>query len=483
MKNIYHAIVDNIQEAVLVTKEGIICYTNPQMRSLLQCKKEQIIGKYFEDIINKKEDTKTKEKLHNATDNKHALCYECYVKKICGKSFYGRIYVRKVKSKNKDINIISIKNLEIDNKINKVFKQQEQRFYAIIDNTPDIIARFDEDFRYVYINPAGEKLFGISCKDFFWKNDEELNIQGERTKLFHEAIEFVFDEKRTKEFYSEEVINDERKYFYTIMIPEFFADGSVCSALSITRDITQIKEIDQIKSEFISITTHQLRSPLSAINWCSQSLLHEELGKINEEQREYLHNIYSSTAKLIKIADVFLHATIIDLEMFVFNFKELDVVDFARNITKEFTELIREKDIIIAEDYKCSPTLKIDSRVFSIVLRGLLSNAIEYNNYGGNIDLTIKCASQNKVIIKIGDSGCGIPKQSQQKIFTKFYRAEEARNMKAYGTGLDLYIMKSLLEKMGGSIEVESPNSKFGKGSLFTVIIPFTEKLISCKNC
>jgi PAS domain S-box-containing protein len=364
-------------------------------------------------------------------------------------------------------------------KIEEVFNQQERRFRAITDNTPDMIARFDEDCRYVYVNKTMEDVFGMSQKDFFWKNDAELGIKGKRTPLFCEAINYVFNKKEKKEFYFEENIKNERKYFYAIMIPEFFQDGSVASALSITRDITEIKEIDQVKSEFISITTHQLRSPLSAINWCTQSLLSEESGTLDEVQRNYLENIHESTQKLIKITDVFLQTTILDLEMFVINYEEIDVALSLKKVVKSFKDAIEKKNIKLTEDYDDSVVSENDPRALDIIFKNMILNATEYSPENGQVDISLK-REKDMVVFEIGDNGCGIKEEDKEKIFSKFYRSEKARNIKAYGTGLDLYIVKELLAKMKGEVEVESPNPKFGKGCLFRVTLP---TIIPKKSC
>ncbi|MCF7845261.1 MAG: PAS domain-containing sensor histidine kinase [Candidatus Pacebacteria bacterium] len=366
-------------------------------------------------------------------------------------------------------------------KIEDVFNQQERRFRAITDNTPDMIARFDEDCRYVYVNKTMEDIFGMSQKDFFWKNDAELGIKGERTPLFCEAINYVFNKKEKKEFYFEENIKNERRYFYTILIPEFFQDGSVASALSITRDITEIKEIDQIKSEFISITTHQLRSPLSAINWCSQALLSEESGELGEDQRNYLENIREATKKLIKITDVFLQTTILDLEMFIINPEEVEVADFLKKIVKNFKEKIEEKKIKLTEEYNDSVVLENDPRALNIIFQNMILNAVEYSPENGLVDISLK-KEKDTVVFEIGDNGCGIKEEDKNKIFAKFYRSEKARSIKAYGTGLDLYIVNELLLKMKGKIEVESPNPKFGKGCLFRVTLPIVIPKKSCDD-
>ncbi len=478
--NNYKKIIEEAPDGVVILSGEKIKYINSCALKTMGREREDVLGSNFFELVSEPDKYTVKKEHTDVLElKKKCASYEVNFIKKDGSLFRVEVKINLVSFKKKDLFFLILREVESRKKIDEIFYRQEQRFRVITDNTPDMIARFDEDCRYVYVNDAMEEVFGVPKKEFFWKTDQDLGIEGERTPLFCDAIQYVFENKKKKEFYIEEDINNERRYFYTIVIPEFFDDGSVCSVLTITRDITEIKEIDQVKSEFVSITTHQLRSPLSAINWCTQSLLKGEAGELNEEQVNYLENINESAQKLIKITDVFLQTTVIDLEMFILNLEEVDSVELLKKVTRSFSEKIKEKDISIKEEYEEIPLIMADPRMLNIIFRNIILNAIEYNSEKGHIDVSLK-SSNGKIIFEVGDSGCGISQEDQDKIFGKFYRSEDAKNIRTYGTGLDLYIVKSLIEKMKGEIKVFSPNEKFGKGSVFQILIPV---ICSEDNC
>ncbi len=474
MEAYYKTIVEKANDAIMLIKDGSVKYANPYAGKILGCKPEEINGEEFLDFVAEEHKEKAKKSLEESVLEEETFPYEAELRKKSGETIPVEIHVRKIKYHKEEADIVFIRHIRARKKVERIFEEQEKRFQDLADNTPDIIARFDEECRYVYVNKAAEQIFGIPKKEFFWKTDEDLNLGGERAKAFKDAILSVFKNKEKKTFYSEAVIQGEKRYYYTVLLPEFFNDGEVKSVLSITRDITEIKEVDQIKSEFISITSHQLRSPLSVINWCSLSLLREDVGKINEEQKEYLGRIYESVRKLVKITDVFLNTTMIDLEMFVFSPRKTDLALEFQKIEREFEEIIKKRKIHFQKELEGSLSVKIDSRVFKIICRGLISNALDYTSKKGRVYFRMK-KEEGKIFMEIGDDGCGISFGDRERIFTKFYRSETARNIKAYGTGLDLYLIKSLLAKIEGEIKLESPNPMFGKGTVFYVSIPVSD--------
>lgn len=476
MNEDYKTIVESAQDGIIIIQEDIIKYANPYAENSLGYNREGIKGAKFLELVAEESKEEVLKNYEKTMKGEKTNLYEAKIKRRDGNLLAGEIHAHRISYKGKPADLVIIRDIKARKKTEEVLRRQEERFQAVTENTPDIISRFDEDGRYVYVNAAAEKEFGIAKKDFFWKTDKDLGIESERSKAFHDAIEFVFKNKKKKTFYSETSINDEKKYYYTVIVPEFYEDGAVNSVLSITRDITEIREIDQAKSEFISITSHQLRSPLSIINWCSLSLLRGDVGEIEGEQKEYVEKMYESTRKMIKITDAFLNTTMLDLGMFVFNPRKIDVASVTKEIIRNFESTIKKKEINLVRDYKEPLPIEIDERTLKIILRGLISNAAEYTPPQGNMEISIKRTSEEEILIEVGDSGCGIPKEDQEKVFNKFFRAEKAKEMKAYGTGLDLYLIKSLLEKVGGSIELESPNPKFNAGAVFSIRLPVTTK-------
>ncbi len=468
---IYKKIIENANEGVVVIKEEKIIYVNDYGLKTIGYSYEEVIGKNLLEFFREKDKNKV---FENYKRTMQGIINPMYTAVFChknGEKITVEINAKKITTSEGDILFAIIRNNSIKEKLDLIFKEQEERLYNLTENTPDMIARLDEDCRYIYVNSAMEKTFNIPRKDFFWKNNEELGIKNEEDVTLKEAILFVFQNKEKKSFYSKTIIDNENKYHFTILIPEFYTDGTVKSVLSITRDITEIKEIDQVKSDFISTTTHQLRSPLSIVKWCSLSLLEEDL---NETAKDYVCRIQKASKDLIKITDVFLNTTILDLEMFILHYKKFNVKAFLEEIIFTFKYIIEEKEIIFINECDSELQIKFDENVLKITLRGLLSNALEYTEKGGTVRVSIYKENKDMIIV-VSDSGCGIPPEEQRKVFTKFYRSNIAKSIRAYGTGLDLYIIKSFISKASGDIKLESPNPEFGKGTIFTIKIPLTK--------
>jgi PAS domain S-box-containing protein len=357
----YKNIVENANDAIVVIDDqGKIIYVNQYIADALGHEKEYFFDKNFLDFVTDSHKKNVEDGYRKTMAGQKNFVYEADFLKKNGTFLSGEIRAQKIKYADKEASLVFIRDISTRKKTERVFHLQEERFHGVTENTPDIIARYDQEYRYVYINNTGEEIFGIPKKNFFWKTDKDLGINNEKFEAFKKAIDFVFEKKEKKSFYSEYLINGEKKYYYTILVPEFFKDGEINSVLSITRDITEIREIDQIKTEFISVTSHQLRSPLSIINWCILSLLRENEDVSQEERREYLERIQDSTRKLIKITDTFLNTTMIDLEMFVFNFRKVDPIIALREVLREFEDDIKKKNINLKEFYGNFSLVKLD---------------------------------------------------------------------------------------------------------------------------
>ncbi len=473
INDIYKAIVDNANDGIVAIKNAEIFYANDCVLKTLGFTKEEVVGKNLLDFIEETEKVKV---LANYKKTMEGFINPVYTAVFCkknGEKIVAEINSKKITNSEGDFIFAIIRDNSIKEKLDIIFQEQEDRLYNLTENTPDMIARLDDEHRYIYVNNAMEKTFNIPRKEFFWKNNKELGIKEEEEEILKEAISFVFEYKEKKSFYSKITINNERKYYFTILIPELYADKTVKSVLSITRDITEIKEIDQVKSDFISTTTHQLRSPLSIVKWCSLSLLEEDLN-LNETAKDYVEKIQKASKDLIKITDVFLNTTVLDLEMFILNYREFNVKGFLEEIIFSFKYIIEEKKTILNVSCDSELKIKFDENVLRIILKGLLSNAIEYTKEAGLVNLSILEEDKNLVIL-VSDNGCGIPIEEQKKVFTKFYRSNIAKSIRAYGTGLDLYIIKSFIAKANGVIEIESPNPEFEKGTAFKIKIPLVK--------
>jgi PAS domain S-box-containing protein len=280
--------------------------------------------------------------------------------------------------------------------------------------------------------------------------------------------------KVEKKPFSGELVNikkDGQLYnVFATITPVLDKDGEVQFFLGIERDITREKMIDKAKSEFVSLASHQLRTPLSAINWYTEMLLDGDAGPLTKEQKEYLHEIYTGNQRMVDLVTSLLNVSRLELGTFAIEPTEGDLVAMSQNAIKELTPLITAKKLQVTETYGKVPPICVDKKLMYMIFQNIYSNAVKYNPEGGKITVGI-AIDKKKVIITATDTGMGIPKEEQGQIFTKLFRANNAKDSVTEGTGLGLYIVKSILDQAGGKI---SFTSEVNKGTTFTVTLPLT---------
>jgi signal transduction histidine kinase len=232
----------------------------------------------------------------------------------------------------------------------------------------------------------------------------------------------------------------------------------------------ELRSLDLAKDEFVSIASHQLRTPLTALKGYAGMILDGDAGPINDKQREYLTEIRNANDRMISLITALLNVSRVDLGVFVVEPEPVNIEKVAESLLKESEIRINNKKLVVVTNFEkdLSP-INADLNIIMMVLQNLLSNAIKYTPLEGKITFNIKKDGSN-VLISVADTGYGIPKNVQSKIFTKMFRADNARVKDPDGTGLGLYIIKETIEKTGGKIWFESAGEN--KGSTFYVTIP-----------
>ncbi len=245
--------------------------------------------------------------------------------------------------------------------------------------------------------------------------------------------------------------------------------------------MTKEDEIDKAKTEFVSLASHQLRTPLTAISWYTEMILSGDIGKVPPEQRKYLEEIYQSNKRMIELVNTLLNVSHIELGTFTGKPVQTDIRRLVDSVLLEQKPKIKEKRITFIQKLnKNVPLFSIDPKFLRMIFQNLLSNAVAYTPLGGEIKLSISLVSssqqapnrkstKNSILIKISDTGYGIPQTQQNKIFTKLFRADNVKEKDTEGTGLGLYIVKSIVESAGGKIWFESRENK---GTTFFVELP-----------
>jgi len=245
--------------------------------------------------------------------------------------------------------------------------------------------------------------------------------------------------------------------------------GSVVGSVVVFRDVTKEREIDHAKSEFVLLASHELRTPLSTVSWYVEMLLSGDVGTLKPDQKKYLDNVYSGNQRMIKLVSALLNTSRVELETFTITPKPVYIQKVIDSICDDFKDEIKKKSLHIEKQYdKKIPEIALDSKVIGLAFENVIGNAVKYTPAGGSIRLATKIDA-SQVLVTVADTGYGIPKDQQDKIFTKLFRGDNVRLKEADGTGLGMYLAKRIVEQFGGKIWFESEENK---GSTFYISIP-----------
>lgn len=264
-------------------------------------------------------------------------------------------------------------------------------------------------------------------------------------------------------------IDKSERYVRILASPRKNDQGEVVRLVGTSTDVTLEREVDKAKTEFVSLASHQLRTPLSSINWYTEMLLDEDAGKITKNQREYLEEIYAGNQRMVELVNSLLNVSRIELGTFTVEPTPTDIIEIAESVVKELKPQIKQKKQKLQTDYaKDIPTMNVDQKLFRIIFQNLLSNAVKYTPDKGEIILKV-LQEKNKLVVQVKDTGYGIPEKQQEQIFTKLFRADNVQDME--GTGLGLYIVDAIVRDAGGEITF---NSIENEGTTFEVTLPLS---------
>jgi len=243
----------------------------------------------------------------------------------------------------------------------------------------------------------------------------------------------------------------------------------------------RLQSLESAKSKFISVTTHQLRTPLAAIKWTFDMGIKGQLGKIDEEALEFMKKGYQSTERVISIVNDLLRVDTIDSEKAEFYFQPTNIVTLIESVIGEFSNQTksRQVEIVFKKPEKEVPFPEIDEGKIRMVLENLIDNAVKYNINGGKVLVELSDSrlnsAESSLQISVIDSGIGIPSGEEGKLFQKFFRASNAIKQEPDGSGLGLYITREIIEKHRGAIWFEKSQ---GSGTSFTFTLPLHHKKV-----
>jgi PAS domain S-box-containing protein len=361
--------------------------------------------------------------------------------------------------------------------LEKELKGEHNRISAIIANFSDPIVFVDNSGLLKLFNPAAQKILKIDKKDMNTKISSTNNFSLDNfAKVFACSFEVKTGEETQFVAEGEEEFKVQHKgqtLTFKVSTNKVVDRGYFLGTMKIFTNLTREKEIDKLKSEFITIAAHQLRTPLAAIKWVFKLVLDEEAGKINEEQKQYLNKGYQSNERIINLVNDMLDVSRIEEGRFGYSFAKENFLETLEEVLDNLKGQVKEREINLdVKTPKEVPLMTLDRSKITLVLQNLLENAVKYTPNNGTVKVKVEVGKNNlKVTIK--DNGVGIPEEAQKKIFSKFFRAQNVMRMQTEGSGLGLFIVKNIIQKHGGKI---SFNSTEGKGSEFVFQLPLNNK-------
>lgn len=354
----------------------------------------------------------------------------------------------------------------------------EQELKTLVENSPDVIARFDRESRYVYVNPAIERVTGKPAFTLIGKTLEQLGMPSDFLSCWNQAIQSCFDTAKEQSIEFELLSpSGELKVYQTLLAPELQQDGAVEFVLGFTRDMTcakqseletqqalaKEKELNRLKSSFISMASHQFRTPLTTIVVSAEIL--EGINSIALENRQSFVKIKESVQHLERLISDILLISSIEVGKVKFAASLLDVSQFIQEVLSELKVIYGEQRIEVPNTGEVN-WLLVDKKLLGKILINLIDNAIKYSPKSPTVQLKFG-GFEGKVVFQVQDRGIGIPPEDKPHIFECFHRGSNVG--KISGMGLGLAIVKHCVDLHGGEIAVDSV---LGLGTTFTVTLP-----------
>lgn len=342
-------------------------------------------------------------------------------------------------------------------------EEEKNRTLTIITNLFDGLLVFNKENRLSLINPQAEELFDIKGRDITGRSISELRTfptLKPLIKFLGEEIKGVFRKELTLK----------KGLTLEISTVPITRNEEELGTLVIIHDITREKRIERMKTEFVSLAAHQLRTPLSAIKWTLNMFLTGDLGKITEEQRGFIEKTYQSNERMINLINDLLDVTRIEEGKYIFKPQFSSIENIVQFIINSLKGEIKKKKIkfTFEEPKKKLPKVKVDVEKMRLAINNLIDNAIRYTPTGGEVTVSLK-HGKKEVEFSVRDSGVGIPEDQKERIFTKFFRGANVMRMDTEGTGLGLFIAKNIIEAHKGKVWFES---KEGEGTTFYFSLP-----------
>ncbi|MDD4531131.1 MAG: ATP-binding protein [Candidatus Pacebacteria bacterium] len=347
---------------------------------------------------------------------------------------------------------------------------ERNKTMAIIENLTDGILLLNKKNQVEIISPPVVDFFRKEKEAVIGKDVSEL-FSGEDLKQLKEVLLDGEAGKKVKQVFRQEVsIGNRLDLEVTTVLLK--TESEEKGVLIIFHDVTRDKLVERMKTEFVSIAAHQLRTPLSAIKWTLRMVLDGDAGALSAEQKDLLEKTYVSNERMISLINDLLNVSRIEEGRFLYKQAPGQLEEVVKTVVEGSKELFKMKKVSMSVDIPSEiPPTNMDKEKMELAVQNLVENAAKYTPEGGSIHITLE-KHEAEVVFKIKDTGVGIPEGEHERIFTKFFRGDNVIKMETEGSGLGLYTTRNIIDAHRGKIWFES---KEGKGTTFFFSLPYAK--------
>jgi len=350
----------------------------------------------------------------------------------------------------------------------EALRESEERYRDLFENATDLIQSVRPDGTFAYVNRAWMQTLGYTHEDLPRLRLMDIihpDCRAQCEEIFHR----VLSGESVSGIQADFVTSRGERITVEGNVSCRFEKGEPVATRAILRDVTERKQLERLKDEFVSTVSHELRTPLTSIFGSLGLLVGGAAGPLPETVQRMLHIAYSNSERLIRLVNDILDMQKIESGRMEFHLEVLEIAPIVAEAVEANRAYAERYGVTIqVEDHSNGAKARIDHDRFIQVLTNLLSNASKFTNPGTPVEVRID-TSDSDVRVAVQDHGPGIPKEFRSRIFQKFAQADSSDSRQKGGTGLGLSITKAIVERLGGKIEYES---ELGKGTTFTVTLP-----------
>jgi PAS domain S-box-containing protein len=359
--------------------------------------------------------------------------------------------------------------------MNAEVRDDQQRAYqltsSLLNSIPDPLLVLDEDKCILLMNPAAEKVFEMASVD----------ARGKRVSDVVRS-ETLMEIAQTKNKNLTEWVSENDKTFVPRTEPVYDSDGRIEGWVLALRDITHFKKLNRNQNEFTRIVSHDLRSPLTSMQGFADMLEGGMVGELNERQKHFVEKILSGISQMTSLVDNIQDAGRYDPEtgFYEMSRSQCDLGEIVRKIVDNHLVPAEKQELEVLVNLAPDiPILNADGNMLERAITNLVDNAIKYTPNGGKIEVGVRREGEN-VIVSVADNGLGISPENQKHLFDRHVRIARQEHKKIKGSGLGLFIVRSVAQRHGGNAWVVSAE---GKGTTFYMSIPLdSENLVGSQQ-